>query len=74
VLYHKKAHVLHVRPVVVNHEARRLFSCIEVLVPGKHRDTKRVALLPINALILNDRVSVAGYHVFCLFIAVPMGA
>lgn len=71
---HKEAHVLHVRSVVVNHEARRLFSGIKVLMPGKYRNTKRVALLPINALILDDAVAVAGNHVFRFFIAVPMSA
>ncbi len=73
-LHHEKTHVLHIRPVVMNHEARRLFSRIKVLVPGKYRNTKRVAFLPINALILDDAVAVAGNHVFRFFIAVPMGA
>src|SRR5215831_20550732 len=72
--YHKETHVLHVWPVVVNHESRRLFSGIKVLVPGKYRNTKRITFLPINALILNDRVAVAGYHVFCLFVAMPVSA
>ena len=72
--HHKKTHVLHVRPVVVNHQARRLFSRVKVLVPGKYRDTKRVAFLPVNALIFNNGVTVARNHVLSLFIAVPMGA
>ena len=71
---HEKAHVLHVRPVVMNQEARRLSSRIEVLVPGKYRDAKRVAFFPFNALIFDNRVAVARNHVFRLFIAVPMGA
>ena len=71
---HEKSHVLHVRPVMVNHEARRLLSRIKVLVPGKYRNTKRVALFPINALIVDDGVPAAGNYVFRFFIAVPMGA
>ena len=55
---HKEAHVLHVCSVVVNHESRRLFSSIKVLVPGKYRDAKRVAFLPVDALILDDGITV----------------
>ena len=57
--HHEEAHVLHVWPVVMNHEARSLFSPVEVLVPREHRNTKRVAFLPVNALILDDGVTVA---------------
>ena len=71
---HKKAHVLHVRPVVMNHKPRCLFSRIKVLVPGKYRNAKRIAFFPINTLILDDAVAAAGNHVFRLFVAVPVGA
>ena len=71
---HEKSHVLHVRPIVVNHHPSRFGSRIEMLMPGKHRDAQCIALFPIYALVRDDRVTATGDYILRFFIAVPVGA
>jgi len=74
VLRHEKAHILHIWTIVVDQEAGRLLSRIEMLVPAKHRDAERVALFPIESLIFDDAVTLAAHYIICLLIDVAVSA